>query len=164
MGFPQECHQAGLILFVIAADRKPLGRSIWDSDLFLLTEVTVFWGGLFVSIHAALTWPSPQWEAFQKPWKGGTSSYAPKSHIIKDDHYVGFQCTAWRDWQDICSLVGNYIAVKSMLLFSTSRFNRLNLFREKICWRLLCCKNHLSFIPTSVFIHLNNVPWRIYPL
>lgn len=34
---------------------------------------------------------------FRTP-KGGTTTYAPKSHIIKDNHYVSFKYSAWHDW------------------------------------------------------------------
>lgn len=58
MGFPQECHHAGLILFVIAADRTPFGKQHlgfwplvlwWRSQVFF--SVFSFWRRIFVHVY-----------------------------------------------------------------------------------------------------------------
>lgn len=45
----------------------------------------------------------------------GRNNRAPKSHTIKDNHYVGFQYTAWHVWQHL--VADNYAAVLWMHLY-----------------------------------------------
>lgn len=59
-------------------------------------------------------------KCFKTP-KGEMTSYAQKSHIIKDNHYVGFTDSAW---MNDSTLVESYINSDVRLSISTFKFDK----------------------------------------
>lgn len=92
VGFPQECHRAGLMLFVIAADRTPFGKEHLGFWPFPLTEVAVYF---FVSMHNSSDSAVVTVGSVSKPQREEQPVMFTNSHIITDNHYVGFKYSAW---------------------------------------------------------------------